>query len=207
MEGKISTVQSGGKAKRSTTDHLIRLETTIREALARNEHIISIFFDVEKAYDTTCKYGIMKDLHHMGLRGHLPNFIQQFLKDRTFQVKASNQLSSMKQQYMRVPQGSVLSVILFIIKIDGISQLIPKNSRFQCTLLMIFNSATDIMIWEKWRQKCKVCLNRIAEWADQKEFRFSQSKTKAMKFTNNNRSSILQSAPKLWINGEEINYA
>ena len=67
MEGRISTVQRGGKAKKLTTDHLIRLETTIRKALARNEHIISIFFDVEKAYDTTWKYGIMKDLHHMRL--------------------------------------------------------------------------------------------------------------------------------------------
>ena len=100
MKGKSSSIQCGGKAKRSTIDQLIRVETAIRTAFSKNEHIISIFFDVEKAYDTTWKYGIMKDLHKMGLRGNLPKFIQQFLKDRTFQVKAGNQLSAVKRQHM-----------------------------------------------------------------------------------------------------------
>jgi hypothetical protein len=30
-------------------------------------HAVSIFFDLEKAYDTTWKYGILKDLFDMGL--------------------------------------------------------------------------------------------------------------------------------------------
>ena len=37
------------------------------------------FFDLEKAYDTTWKYGILKDLHETGIIGHLQNFIQSFL--------------------------------------------------------------------------------------------------------------------------------
>jgi len=47
------------------------------------------FFDLEKAYDTTWKYGIMKDLHDAGLRGRLPLFIKGFLIDRQFQVLLS----------------------------------------------------------------------------------------------------------------------
>jgi hypothetical protein len=39
---------------------------------------VSIFFDLEKAYDTTWKYGILKDLFDMGLKGKLPNFISNF---------------------------------------------------------------------------------------------------------------------------------
>ena len=30
------------------------------------------FFDLEKAYDTTRKHGIMRDLYNMDLRGRLP---------------------------------------------------------------------------------------------------------------------------------------
>ena len=37
---------------------------------------MSIFFDLEKVYDTTWKYDILKDLFDMGLRGNLPNFIK-----------------------------------------------------------------------------------------------------------------------------------
>ena len=34
----------------------------VREAFVNKQHTVAIFFDLEKAYDTTWKYGIMKDL-------------------------------------------------------------------------------------------------------------------------------------------------
>ena len=77
----IATVQSGFRKQRRTLDHLVRLDTFIREAFIRKEHAISIFFDLESAYDTTWKYGIMNDLHDFGIRGRLPYFISAFLKN------------------------------------------------------------------------------------------------------------------------------
>ena len=59
-------------------DHLVRFETFVREGFLNGEHVVSIFFDLEKAYGTTWKYGIMKNLHDMDLRGRLPLFIQNF---------------------------------------------------------------------------------------------------------------------------------
>jgi len=44
------------------------LETFVRETFIRKQHAVAIFFDLEKAYDTTWKYGIMKDLFDAGLR-------------------------------------------------------------------------------------------------------------------------------------------
>ena len=73
--GIITDFQCGFRSQRSTTDHLVRLETVIREAFAKKQHLVSVFFDLEKAYDTTWKYGIMKDLFDIGLRGQLPTFI------------------------------------------------------------------------------------------------------------------------------------
>ena len=60
------------------------METYIREAFGRDEQAIAIFFDLEKAYDTTWKYGILKDLHGMGIRGHLAQYIIKFLDNRVF---------------------------------------------------------------------------------------------------------------------------
>jgi len=40
--------------------------------------MVAVYFDLEKAYDTTWKYGIMRDLHEAGLRGRLPFFISNF---------------------------------------------------------------------------------------------------------------------------------
>ena len=76
----ISDFQCGFRSQRSTVDHLVRFETFIREAFVKNEHLVAVFFDLEKAYDTTWRHGILKDLHDLGLRGHLPIFISNFLK-------------------------------------------------------------------------------------------------------------------------------
>ena len=46
--------------------------------------MVAIFFDLEKAFDTAWKYGILNDLYDCGLRGELPCFVENFLSDRTF---------------------------------------------------------------------------------------------------------------------------
>ena len=112
----------------------------IREAFVQKQHAVAVFFDLEKAYDTTWKCGIMKDLFDAGLRGRLPLFIQGFLQNRQFQVRLGSHMSDSFDLEMGVPQGSslmaihnrhletdthslqgsILSVILFALKINSI---------------------------------------------------------------------------------------
>ena len=109
-------------------DHLIRLETFIREASIKKEHLVAVFFDLKKADDTTWNYGIVKDLKNLGLDGRMPIFIQNFLQDRRFRVRMGEVFSEEKQQEMGVPQGSVLSVLLFNIKINNIVKNINSGT-------------------------------------------------------------------------------
>jgi hypothetical protein len=87
----ITDIQCGFRKHRSTLDKLVGLETYIRDAFlvgletyirdafVKKEHVsILIFFYLEKTYDTTWQCGILKDLHNIGLKGHLSNFIQNF---------------------------------------------------------------------------------------------------------------------------------
>ena len=71
----LSNVQCGCRRTRFTLDHLMRLEREVRTAFANNEHFISIFFHLEKAYDMTWLQGILRDLHNTKIRGLLPKFI------------------------------------------------------------------------------------------------------------------------------------
>ena len=88
----ITEAQSGFWKTRSTMDHLVRFDTFVREGFLNREHVVSIFLNLEKAYDTTWKYGIMKYLHDMDLRGRLPLFIQNFLSERKFRVRVGTSL-------------------------------------------------------------------------------------------------------------------
>ena len=82
----LTNVQCGFISRRSTVNHLVRFETFCRQAFIHNQHLVSVFFDLKKAYDTTWKYGIMKDLHGFCLRGSLPNFIFNVLQDLLFLI-------------------------------------------------------------------------------------------------------------------------
>ena len=86
----ITEHQSGFHRRRSTVDNLVILESAIRDSFINKRHLVSIFFDLEKAYDTTWKYGILRDLFEAGLRGRLPMFVSEFLSDRVFKVRVVN---------------------------------------------------------------------------------------------------------------------
>ncbi|GFU59081.1 probable RNA-directed DNA polymerase from transposon X-element [Trichonephila clavipes] len=58
----IPLFQSGFRKGRSTLDNIITLENKIRNAFVRRNHLVSIFFDIEKAYDRTWRYGILRTL-------------------------------------------------------------------------------------------------------------------------------------------------
>ena len=123
--GLLAKQQCGYRANRSTVDHLVRLETFIRDAFIQNQHLVAVFFDLQKAYDTTWNCGILQDLYDMGLRGNLPIFIGKFLSDRTFQVHL----------------GTILSVRYFI-----------RRKVFHRVLSCqpLYSMLKSIILWSKW---------------------------------------------------------
>ena len=180
----ITACQSGFRRQRSTTDQLVRLETCVREGLANGEHVVAVFFDLEKAYDTTWKYGILLDLFKAGLRGHLPNFISNFLENRQFMVRIGNTLSDLHQQEMGVPQGSILSVTLFSLKINSIIEYIGPG--MECSLYVDdFLSYCLSKQMRSIERQLQLSLNKLQIWANQNGFRFSKTKPFPYTFVTN----------------------
>ena len=70
--GILDKSQCGFRKHRSTMDHLVSLERYVRDAFARKQQAVCLFFDL--ACETTWQYGIIRDLHRIGLRGRLPFF-------------------------------------------------------------------------------------------------------------------------------------
>ena len=177
----ITDFQSGFRSQRSTNDHLVRLEAFIRDAFIKKEHLVAVFFDLEKAYDTTWKYGIMKDLQDLGLKGRLPVFISDFLSDRNFKVRVGSTLSDLHEQEEGVPQGSILSVTLFGIKINNIVKCL--NQDVDCSLyvddFLICYRSKNMRTIERQLQQC---LNKLHVWTTENGFKFSPTKTQCVHF-------------------------
>ena len=196
----ITNFQSGFRNRRSTNDHLVRLETFIRDAFIKKEHLVAVFFDLEKAYDTTWKYGIMKDLEDFGLKGRLPSFIFNFLSDRNFRVRVGSLLSDQQSQEEGVPQGSILSVTLFGIKINNIVKCL--NPGVDCSLyvddfLICYRSKNMHTIERQLQQ----CLNKLQVWSNENGFKFSTTKTQCVHFCQQRKR---HDDPVLTLNGSPI---
>ena len=80
-KGLISPLQFGFRKNRSTLDPLLRLSNEIQQGFAKQCQTIGVFFDLEKAYDTTWRFGIIKELHNMGIGGNMIRFINSFLSE------------------------------------------------------------------------------------------------------------------------------
>ena len=148
----------------------------------KKEHIIIIFFDLEKAYDSTWKFGIIKDLYNLKLRGRLPKFIKNFLTGRTFQVHIGSTLSDLKNQE-GVPQGSILSTTLLNIKINNV---IKELSSDIYGFLYIDDSSISYKSKHipTLERKLQHNINKISKWATENGFKFSKTKTKCIHFCN-----------------------
>ena len=171
----------GHAASDCKLDHLVRFETFIRNAFVKKEHVLTIFFDLEKAYDPTWKHGISADFWDLGFRGHLPRFIQNFLSERYFKVRVGCTLSELHEQEMGVPQGSILSQALFSIKINNIVKAVWKGT--DCSLLVDnFALCVSGKTLNRVERAMQLCVNNVQEWVSENGFKFSTSKSVCIHF-------------------------
>ena len=184
MEKKlISEAQAGFMKGKSTLDNLVALEKEVHETFLKKQFLITIFFDLAKAYDTCWRHLILKELHDSGMRGKLPIIIADFLADRKFHVKVNGNLSQQFTQDMGVPQGSVLSVTLFLIAINTISRIVNHYLSYS---LYVDDMRVSIPVfsgdWSRANRRMQVFLDKLVKWSKETGFRFSEEKTVVMIF-------------------------
>lgn len=177
----ISKHQYGFRHHRSTTDHLIGLSEDIWDSFSRGNHLVAVFLDLKNAFDTLWKYNITKTLHDWGIKGHTLNFISNFLQNRSFRVKINNSFSDELTLENGVPQGSVLSPLLFNIAINNVTQLFQAGikHRLYADDIVIYYSSHSPHVSER---KLQLCLNNLSKWCLTSGFSFSPSKSSSVHF-------------------------
>ena len=101
--------QNGFRVGRSTLDNITSLVTEIQQAFSDKKYHITLFLDLEKAYDTCWKQHVLKQLKSYNFSGCLPLYIKNFLYNRSIKVRANGEESDPHNLEMGIPQGSSLS--------------------------------------------------------------------------------------------------
>lgn len=119
-KNKISKFQAGFRRNHSTNTNTSILESEIAITLFKRHRLTAVFFDIEKAYDRIWRRVILEEAKHKGINGNTLNFIMSFLNDRTFNVRLEDQISETRELINGVPQGSALSVTLFLLAMEKV---------------------------------------------------------------------------------------
>lgn len=131
LEGdkRLDRRQYAFRSGKGIDSYLADLENVIHEPLESGEHCEAALLDLSKAYDSAWRYPIMTTLASWGFRGRIMKFIKSFLINRSFKVTVGGTTSTIRTQENGVPQGSVLSVTLFLVSLHDIFNVIPRGCK------------------------------------------------------------------------------
>src|SRR5688572_2021749 len=83
----LANCQTGFRKNRSTLDQILKLQDTITKFNTNRGFTVAAFLDFEKAYDMLWRPGLLTKIKRLGIYGNMFSFIENFISDRTFQVK------------------------------------------------------------------------------------------------------------------------
>jgi ribonuclease HI len=201
--GHISENQFGFRKNRSTADCTLILESEIQKAFAEKQHVVAVSCDLEKAYDTAWRHGILKNLSEMTLKGKLMLFLQNFMNNRTFRVIVGNTMSKKCTQANGVVQGAVISVNLFLVAINSITRCVEAPVKIVgfADDWTLYLRDHDVKFIQETMQKT---LDNLSTWSTQNGFRFSPEKTVIMHFHRRRPRNVPVIRPRLQLNGQNL---
>lgn len=201
----LSPLQCGFRKGRCTADHLLRLESEVRQGFFYNKYTLAVFLDFKNAYNLTSKATLLTKMYSMGFRGRMMYFIRSYLDNRTFQVRNSC-YSEIFEQENGLVQGGVISPTLFNIVINDIFDGVPGNPT--CSIY-----ADDCALWVQGRRigplidRMQLALDHISSWADKWGFVFSPQKCQAIIFRRYMKASELSNLSQLKIYDQGLTFA
>ena len=99
--------QYGFRKNHSTSNAINYSVNYIESCLADKKHVLGIFIDLSKAFDTICHDKLIKKLNNYGIRGNALDLIKSYLTNRMQYVSALGVDSDKLPIQFGVPQGSV----------------------------------------------------------------------------------------------------
>ena len=109
----ISDTQFGFRMNHSTNHAIHHSVSFIKKLHADKRHVIGIFFDLSKAFDTIDHKTLLRKLYNYGLHGSAQDLISDYLCNRYQRVKIHDEESDNILVEFGVPQGSVLGPYYF----------------------------------------------------------------------------------------------
>jgi len=178
--------QAGFRCSLSTVDNIHILQRDIHTSFKNHKRLPVVFLDIIKAFDRVPHDRLLYKLYQQaGITGRAWGWLRSFLSDRSFCITQGSLASQFVPATAGVPQGAVLSPLLFIIYINDLAILPPI---LRMTLAMF---ADDVAAWpsvinlhiRSQVKQMRLFLKYVSEWSEKWKLEFSLSKSNLVTFT------------------------
>ena len=171
--------QHGFRKMKTTSTYLAQMISTIQHYCSKNYSTAGIFVDLQKAFDSVWHDGLIYRLVTLGFDHNFIKLISSFLKDRKIRIKVNDYTSDAKPCHIGLPQGSILSPLLFIIYIkDMLSDIDGLTLQYADDCSIICWKPNDIQLNENIKSACE----SISQWLSKWRLKANCSKTDLIYF-------------------------
>lgn len=198
---------SGFRPGRCTADAIGDITSSLEEARENGDSAVIILLDIKSAFDSIPHKTIIRALRRLGIDGKPLKYIQAFLEGRTSAVKVDNHYSKQRKTERGVPQGSVLSPLLFSAAISSLPQAIQGDGCPEHKVhLAVY--ADDVALWivapvcerREAVEELQRAISNVVYHLQQLGLEVSPEKTKMIKHAAKTRHF----QPSLYIHGEKL---
>ena len=174
--------QAGFRQYKSTEDQTTHLTQVIEDAFQAKKVALAVFIDLQKAFDKVWKDGLLVKLLRNGIAGNMYQWTKSYLHNRRARVMVDGHCGRKVLLRQGVPQGGVLSPMLFVLFINDIVSELPKGVHAALY-------ADDLVLWctEEYATtatyRMQMALDKVSAWADKWCVSINRDKTTGTLFT------------------------
>ena len=177
-----------GFRKNYSTSHAVNyFVSKLLSEIEKRQHVIGIFIDLSKAFDTIHHQKLLVKLEHYGIRDKCHDLLRSYLTNRTQCTNFQHVISETCSVEYGVPQGSVLGPLLFLICINDIVNSTALGH------FVPFADDTNIFVSGKSKKNCynnaQMVLNEIIKYMNENLLHINIDKSVYMYFRNNLHAS------------------
>ena len=180
----FSTFQAGFRKGRSCEDQILRIVQAIEDGFQKKpmHRSVLVLLDCSKAYDTVWREKLLLHMLDMGIPITIIHWLRSFLNDRRARVQLFNVLSNSRRFKQGLPQGSVLSPLLFLFYINDLADELSDKD-----VILLFADEVPILSTARNKADAKRSVQAkvdiVSRWNQQWKLQLNVGKSKVSAFS------------------------